>query len=148
MSSYRVLMRVFYGLFLLELVHSQIVCNLPSEDELNTEFKNALISQSGDPGSDDPIISYFEYVCLAVGEQRDTYRSLSVVIEYTHSNRQRVAQMQMRCSSSGGLRFWSVESGSLVILFDPDFRSIPIRNDCSSCTRTATNVQKCEGITV
>lgn len=143
MLSYRVLL----VMFLLNYARSQNSCSLPSDSELLSEFRNALISQGGDGGSNAEI-TYFSYVCRAVGELRGTYRSLSVIIEYIDNrNRQRVAQMQLVCTRSGSTLGWLVESDSLEIVATGEYdRSYPEREDCSRCTRMASTIQKCEGM--
>jgi hypothetical protein len=88
-------------------------------------------------------------VCLAQGSARDTYRSVSVVVEYQEGAISRTVQADFQCSNG----VWAATAESVTDNPTATFTT-PQRTDCINCIRPGpssphiSGVDHCEGIEV
>ena len=108
-----------------------------------------------------PKIQVLDYkiVCINVFDRRDTFRSVSLVVNYTESRsmdstpQENTSQLDLRCNNK--LNVWerysnpSANRNRYGITTPPDANfSTPLREDCGSCTGSLyKNENHCLGIT-
>ena len=116
----------------------QIDCDLPTSSDLKDVITEALIF-GDNPTTPNISVTNFHSVCLAHGQERDRYRYLSVVVEYTCINSgncpssSAVEQFETECD--GGMWDYEVLSSSInTRTQNPTANfSTTTRGDCLLC---------------
>ena len=110
MTYFIVTVSVLIALTLLRLVSCQTDCAYPTTSDIENVIQNIFIS-GDNPTLPRVIVSDFHLVCLAYGEQRDRYKYISAVVEYTCSRNGNcptgsvLEQIEFGCN--GVLRQWT-----------------------------------------
>ena len=116
---------------------------------------SGLIAATFPPIDDNATVEIQDYkvVCLAQGTVRDTYRFVSLVVNYTYNGTERISQFQFECQ----LESWNTNvSGSVQYSrTDPPSASLEtaLRTDCAQCIdprqlSSVNNTQHCSGMFV
>ncbi len=139
------------GALLLPLAAGQIgECPLLQPEELgrlDAPSREGLIPPTYTRGDllDEPLIQILDYhiVCMSTGNSRDTYRYLSVIVNYTCAlgdceNNRVVAQFDMSCIVTDGRPGWEMRAFNRphprlrMVPADGNFSTVP-RSDCQAC---------------
>ena len=116
-------------------------CSYPTNDDVEGVIRKIITSSQESPANPSVNINQFHVICLAFGYQKDLYRAVSVVVEYTCSGNSNcpvgsvVEQIESECDDGD----WSLVSSVQGSIEDTrsqsplaDF-STEMREDCSFC---------------
>ena len=117
---------------------SQANCPLPDASTIGTLLEMAVVSEGGE-ASVTVILINSHFTCLAVGDRAGLFRSISVAVNYTQNQEsiERLAQLQLECSSGGTLSVGTLEKNVDETVF-----SLATRRDCRLCTHTRPGPMK------
>lgn len=154
MKMFKYLARVAVKFLLfLSLISAQFHdCPLPDDTTIECQLETLLCM--GDGGTDcqncheifyDPNITEpVHYVCQAQGSARDTYRTVSIIATYTHTDRATQTTMifQLECTTGPT---WVVVNTDGLDVPDASVMNGTTRTDCVQC-REDFGLDRCGGI--
>ena len=143
MERARLLLMVLCLSSLVPVVPGQILisqCAMLQESQLgnttalSTEglLAEALVISGGDADLPSVQILDHNFVCLAQGRVRDTFRSVSVVVKYKKSDDVELeVQIDFRCTEEE----WVVNTNAVGVTHNPEANlTTPLRTDCFFCS--------------
>ena len=118
-------------------------CPLPDQSQISPSLTMALIANGGESSTITVDLQDYHFTCLAVASS-DSYRSLSVVVQYTvtdggTTSAVQYAHIQLECATGSPINFYQLPS---TMPFEgsasPSLLSATTRRDCRFCTGAAT----------